>query len=239
LIDQPDKPQLPSLCESADRASRSAQQAFLLINGLQLMLLTLAAFLSGFNLRCIGLQKIIAWSVVAIMLTALCLVTFLRTWTFGDKWFRCRAFSENLKSVIWYFVMSPEALELASVKYLQETKELNNRIPDLQAEFARFDSRGELFTSWMKTSQALPFSKKAPFYIKWRLDDQIGWYSDRAKSNSEREALWFKIIFCIEFVAIVFSILQACQLMRFNPVSGSLLSEPLLSLGSKLSDFPT
>jgi hypothetical protein len=116
--------------------------------------------------------------------------------------------------------MSPEALELASVKYLQETKELNNRLPDLQAEFARFDSRGELFTSWMKTSQALPFSKKAPFYKKWRLDDQIGWYSDRAKSNSEREALWFTIIFCIEFVAIVFSILQACQLMRFNPVSG-------------------
>jgi hypothetical protein len=152
----------PSFGKSADRASANAQLKFLVLNKIQLTLLTIAAFASGLGFTTPAHQRAIAWTVCAMMFATLAVSSSLRIGKFDDRWFRCRAFAENFKSIVWRYVMSAHSTsEVSVMRYLDELKQLSERLPDLQHEFARFADSGHLITDWMRTSQALPIAQKA------------------------------------------------------------------------------
>jgi SMODS and SLOG-associating 2TM effector domain 1/SMODS and SLOG-associating 2TM effector domain 3 len=156
-----------------------------------------------------------------MMLVTLCVSTALRLGKFDDRWFRCRAFAENLKSIIWRFVMtSPIAADDAEAIYLSEVRELKKRLPDLEKEFIVHGGSGDLITAWMRTTQALPISSKTALYRKDRLEDQITWYSEKASQNARSETRWFWFVFVVEFVAILCAAYQAWQLKEMNLVGG-------------------
>ncbi len=211
----------PSLRNSADHASAKAQRTFLILNRIQLTLLTLVAFVSGLGFATARHQQQIAWAVCLMMFATLGVSTSMRIGKFDDRWFRCRAFAENFKSIVWRYVMSPTgAAEESVLEYVDELKQLSERLPDLQHEFARFSNSGHLITDWMKISHSLPITRKAALYRELRLEDQVTWYASKASLNSKLEDRWFWTIFCVEFGAIVCSAIQAWQLSRFSLVSG-------------------
>ena len=211
----------PQLRDSADLASAAAQRRFLLLNRVQLTLLSVVAFVSGLSFETHSHQRAAAWSVCAFMFVTLAVSTSLRVGKFDDRWFRCRAFAENFKSIVWRYVMSSHDTEdVSAITYLDELQQLKERLPDLQREFALYSGSGNLITDWMRISQALTITEKVKLYRELRLEDQVTWYASKAKQNSQLETRWFWTIFCVEFVAIVFSAIQAWQLMKFSPVSG-------------------
>jgi hypothetical protein len=108
----------------------------------------------------------------------------------------------------------------AETKYLREVKELNERLPDLQREFAKYTVSGQLVTEWMRSSHTLPFDQKIALYRELRIKDQADWYSKKAKFNCRMEQNWFWAIVASEFVGLVIAAIQAWLLLGFNPVSG-------------------
>jgi hypothetical protein len=214
--------EFPAVRESADRASASAQRTFLQLSTAQLALLSLTAFIAGLGVKTSTNQRLLAWSIFGTMLLTLCVASALRIGRFDDRWFRCRAYAENFKSIVWRYVMSAHCSDRANItKYLDETRQLSARLPELQKEFARFSSsETQLITEWMRTAQALTLPEKLKLYRASRLDDQISWYSNKARLNAQFETRWFWAAFVIEFSVIVLSLIQASTLMEFNPVGG-------------------
>jgi hypothetical protein len=155
------------------------------------------------------------------MLLTLAVSSILRIGRFDDRWFHCRAYAENFKSTVWRFVMSQyDGTKGAETKYLREVKELNERLPDLQREFAKYTVSGQLVTEWMRSSHTLPFDQKIALYRELRIKDQADWYSKKAKFNCRMEQNWFWAIVASEFVGLVIAAIQAWLLLGFNPVSG-------------------
>jgi hypothetical protein len=211
----------PLLRDAADSASSAAQRHFLSLNRAQLTLLSCVALLSGLNLETNEHQRIAAWVICAIMFVALAISSALRIGKFDDRWFRCRAFAENHKSIVWRYVMSSYVeADASETRYLGELQQLKERLPDLQQEFALYSGSGRLFTDWMRICQALPVAEKDKLYRDLRLEDQITWYASNARHNLQMETRWFWTVFCVEFAAIVLSALQAWQLMKFSSISG-------------------
>lgn len=215
------KPDYPSIRESANQASLSAQRTFLRLNRALLILLTTTAFASGLGFKTPEYQRATAWMVCGIMFINLALVTSLRIGKFDDRWFRCRAFAETFKSTVWRYIMSPNGVDDESdLQFIDATKQLSERLPDLQKEFARFNISGDLITDWMRSAHCLSIEEKTSLYRKLRVQDQIEWYSVKSKFNCREERYWFWAIFIVQFVAFAFSIFQASQLPAFHPVGG-------------------
>jgi hypothetical protein len=214
-------PEYPPLKEAADRASAKAQRTFLLLNRTQLVLLTSVSFAAGLEFSTPSEKRILDWSICAIMFATLAVSGALRIGKFDDRWFRCRAYAENLKSIAWQYVMSQNNTnDVNATRYLSELNSLRERLPDLQRELVRFENSGHLITTWMVTFHDLPIETKAALYREQRLEDQIAWYSIKGRRNSEMEDRWFWSIFIIEFAAVACSAIQSWQLMKFNPVGG-------------------
>lgn len=215
------EPDYPPLRNAANQASISAQRVFLWLNRIQLALLTSAAFVSGMEFKTPEHKYEEAWLVFAVMLSALAVTTILRIGKFDDKWFRCRAYAENFKSMVWHYVMSANsASDSGEAEFLNSIAHLKERLPDLQKQFARYGVAGKLITEWMRKARALPIEHKLAIYHTLRVDDQMNWYSDKAKFNCRKEGEWFWSVVIIEFLAVAGAALQANQLLQFNPVSG-------------------
>jgi hypothetical protein len=211
----------PSLNEAADQASGKAQRNFLRLNIALLTILALTALVSGWTAACPEMQRGIAIGIALLMFAALAITTILRVGKFDDRWFRCRALSENIKSATWFFVMCPQALVASSEGvYLKEVDELQKRLVQIAKEVALCDEGGPLVTSWMKETQKLPIDQKLAVYRQNRVQDQLIWYFKKSKLNTNREKHWFLAIFIIEFVAVAYAALQAWQLWQVNVVGG-------------------
>ena len=211
----------PSIQRSANEASGSAQHVFLWLNKLQLILLVLTAIVSGWGPTAPDIQRIVGIAVAITMMVALAIEIALRIGKFDDRWFRCRALAENIKSAVWYFVMSPaDHTSLAEVEFLGQIEQLQERLPDLAKELSLHDDTGSLVTDWMRQTQLLPFAQKLVLYRKQRIDDQQQWYHRNAKGNVKRERIGSWAIFALEFIAIGYAFLQAWRLWEFNAVGG-------------------
>jgi len=189
------------------------------LNALQLAVLTIIAFIAGWAPAAPASQRIVAIVVCALMVLALALTTALRIGHFDDRWFRCRAFAENIKSAAWFFMMANPGPE-AEAEFTKEVEEIRERLHEVIKEVTSYESDGDIITEEMKTAQALPQPGKLAFFREQRLDDQRRWYRSKARYNARREQYWFAAIFTIEFLALAYAAMQAWKLWEFNAVGG-------------------
>jgi hypothetical protein len=209
----------PSLKEAADAASDSAQAAFLKLNLAQLSLLVITALISGWTPSSHEAQRAVAVAIACTMFLALAVVTVLRLTKFDDRWFRCRALAENVKSAVWYFVMSPASSAISGEgAYLAEIEEMRKRLEQVTKDVALRDSGGPLITIWMKQTRELSLDQKLSLYREKRLDDQRTWYLRHSQLNTKREKRWFGAILAVEFTALAYAVLQIWQLLEFNAI---------------------
>ena len=211
----------PSLKDAADEASGKAQRNFLGLNIALLAILALTALVSGWAPDDLERKRSVAMAIAVLMLAALAITTMLRIGKFDDRWFRCRALAENMKSAAWFFVMCPQAqIILSESNYLKEVAELQKRLLPVAKEIALCDEGGSLITTWMKETQSLPLEQKLAIYREHRVQDQLIWYFEKSRLNIRHEKNWFVAIFVIEFVAVAYASLQAWQLWGVNAVGG-------------------
>ncbi len=211
-------PVFPAIRELANRASILAQKRYVYLNATQLALLSTTALCAGLNPVSQARQRLVAYSVCFLMFIGLMVWVALQIGRFEVRWFKCRAFAENSKSIVWRFVMSdlniPRERELV---FLDEWRELRGRLPELQSEFALCAS-GNLVTPWMHQVVNLSLQEKVQCYRKYRLQNQLDWYSANSSKNSFQRTIWFWSLFLTQCVIILVAALQAWLLIKVNLV---------------------
>jgi hypothetical protein len=209
----------PALKRSADAASARSQAMFLRLSVVQLLLLGLAAIVSGYNPLDAQQQRVVAIATFLLMVAALAVSIALKLGRFDDKWFRCRSAAENVKSAMWYFVMaSEERAAQSEQEYQQRLQDIQQRIPGLAALLAVDRVQGAEITDWMLRTRSLTTPERLKMFVEGRLQNQIDWYQSKAKENAENEVSWQWTVFVLEFIAIVYAALQAWKLWPFNAV---------------------
>jgi hypothetical protein len=211
--------QYPALRDAADRASSSAQNKFMWLQRLQLAALVIAAALAGWSPTTEHQRKIIAILTFSGMVVALAFSLALQLGEFDDHWFKCRAYAENMKSAAWKFAMTPDQLSASAEKlYLEEMENLHKRLPGEDAVILRYGYAGPSITDSMRSIQALDLDSRTSLYKKYRVEDQVKWYSDNSKYNQSKEGLWYWVIFVVQFVGVILAALQISYPARYNVV---------------------
>lgn len=212
-------PAYPEMHKLADDASNRAQSVYLWLNIVQIILLCAAALISGVNPLRADNQREVAVLVCVVMFVSLGVWMALQVGRFEVRWFKCRAFAENSKSVVWKYVMAePYGCEPKELLFLKEWQSLKERLPELQREFAIAASSIDLVTPWMREISALPIKDKADCYRRLRLNDQLKWYAGNSAKNRARQSAWFWTIFALQCVIIAIACIQAYLLWKVNLV---------------------
>jgi hypothetical protein len=211
----------PAFKRTADAASGAAQRSFLQLSEAQLSLLAATAVVSGWTPVSDNWQRAAAILICLLMTAALAVNLWLRQGRYDDTWFRCRALAENIKSAMWYFIMSSSNQQPENEReYLRQIEEVQERLPGLDKELSLHRVEGPMVTHWMRHAQALPTEEKLDLFRAERVQDQIEWYQSKAAFNAWREKQWQAAIFILEFIALVYAGLYAWKLWQFNAVGG-------------------
>ena len=212
-------PKYPSMRDAADKHACIAQRRYFAATTAQLSLISASALVAGLNTKSPHDQSFVAWSVCVLMFLTLVTSLVLKVGRFEVRWFKCRAFAETAKSLVWQYVMAvDDPTKCNETAYVREWVDLENRLPELHREFAISSPDGDLVTTWMTSVLKLELPEKINLYLKRRLNDQRDWYSDNARKNAALHERWFWAVFVLEAAAILYAALQAWRLLPLNLV---------------------
>lgn len=129
---------------------------------------------------------------------------------FERKWFAFRAVAESIKSLSWQYAMAcgdfnesnPDVSRLF-LQRIERIKEIFQINPD--PETISIESSNDLKQSMIEARE-MGWQNKKKIYIKERLEDQIKWYTNKAKINKNRSDLYDWIIITFQIVGILISL---------------------------------
>lgn len=126
------------------------------------------------------------------------------------KWFAFRAVAESIKSLSWQYAMacgdfSESNLDVSRLflQRIERAKEIFRLNPD--PETISIESSNDLKQSIVEARE-LGWENRRKIYIKERLEDQIKWYTNKAKINKKRSELCDWIIIILQIAGILISL---------------------------------
>lgn len=129
---------------------------------------------------------------------------------FERKWFAFRAVAESIKSLAWQYAMvcgdfsernhDANELLLQRIKCAKEAFQIN---PDPKT--IPIGVLNEIKKSILEARKA-GWQNKRNIYMKERLEDQITWYTNKAKINKQRSELYDRIVIVLQTVGIAISL---------------------------------
>lgn len=217
----------PALWRSGDAASRTRQKHFLILVRLHLSLLAATGLIAAWNPSDPLHEKVVSWSIVGTMLVALVVSFAIKQLKLDDAWFRTRAFAENAKEAAWRFMMhSAQAPTPADSNdpiksaYLDTLQKIRERFPGMAKEIATAGDAGAEITQQMQSVRAMSTADRCSLYLKDRIQDQLDWYTSKAKANAKSETRWFWFILAAEGTALLAAIIRLSLVQEFNPTGG-------------------
>jgi hypothetical protein len=170
-------------------------------------------------------DHIVSGTIALLMFAALIVGLVLRLAHMDDAWFRARAFAENAKGAAWRFMMKPKPTvvtedEAEEKAFLEELQQIRGRFPQVERHLSKYDKGGKELTAKMREIRAMQIDDRLSFYLRSRLQDQIDWYRQKAKTNAEAESRWFALILIVEAVAIIAAVVRILTVHEYNPTGG-------------------
>ena len=205
----------PSLFQSADKASNSAQRRYLRLQKCHIICLILGSI--GAALATIvqgGAITLIYIAVAIVLVTGVILTWVSRVRRDNKTWFDCRAIAESTKTVTWRYMMKASPFKDDSIARL----EFINQLQRIRKEryFSSHDLAQSLDASARSISDHMDYvrqkslNERHQLYLDSRIRDQKNWYSKEAKFNSRAESFWFWVVFAFQMFAISLAVLLAC-----------------------------
>jgi hypothetical protein len=241
-------PVYPGLHQAADAASLEAQRGHLGVTRATLAFLIVTAMVSAWPTPDATTQRNVAIATAGLMFFALVLSIIHRAQAYEAQWFKCRAIAENVKGAAWVFAMQPAPTDNATRakrddEFLAEIERVRARFPDLSAQLAEHLTTGTSeITDWMRETQALPLADKILVLKKLRIQDQIAWYTGKAKASARSGRHWSIGLILLEGGAVGIAILQAWLLwpLSASGVAATVASAALTWIQTKrFSDLAT
>jgi hypothetical protein len=204
----------PALFAAADAASVSGQRWYARLVELDLGLILVAALAGG--LSSIGpnnWRQLCAVAAAITVGTAAILRWVNRAMRRDKTWFDGRTVAESVKTASWRYMMRVDRFagddRTAEKDFVDELKDILKARSDLTLDVPK--SVESQITPGMQSVRALEFPARKSFYIENRVQNQVGWYSDRAALHRRRATTWFLVGIGAEVIAVVLAVIRAVK----------------------------
>lgn len=200
-----DNAEFPGLYRSSDTLSYESQRHFFGMLLLNLLLLVLAGILSVVNSE--------AWQAALlqalVLLGALACSVYLAAKRPDRVWYGARAVAESVKTVTWRYICKAEpfdhfdttdrAMFLTRLSKIVDqnravSEALTDHLDQNQITASMSGARSDNLTARMKR------------YKQFRIDDQLGWYSEKARANRKNARTFFGFLITVNALAICFAL---------------------------------
>ena len=206
----------PDLYEAAETAAARSQKKFLLERGFEFAALVAAASFGEIPRSSIGHEG----PVIAFAFFALALI--LRVSGVGDRaekrWYDARAAAESVKSASWQYSVGGESYRMsdqtADTRFIGALEEMLATLPDL--DIGATPDSGPAITPEMRDLRNSAQSERARAYLLQRVQDQVRWYSQKAKWNKDKARLWRWILIAVQSSAVLLGGLRVLGVFDVN-----------------------
>ena len=194
----------PALHRSANQHSLNAQHTFLLWFKIRLGGLVVAAIGGAITWTIHG-RPLVGGAVAVVAFAAALAAELVLAIQRPDRiWYEGRAAAESAKTLTWRYMVHGEPFEGsvadADKRFLIELRDI---LHDLGALALRALSDHEVqISAKMREIRALPFADRRAVYLAQRIQDQEGWYANKAAWNTKRATFWMVTSVALEFLGL-------------------------------------
>lgn len=128
-----------------------------------------------------------------------------------NGWQNARFIAESVLSNSWLFsfrIGIYGADEKTAIKNFIDTIDKIQKEVELKNFLSIYSSDFPSIADWMKSNfNETSIKTKKDFYIRYRLDDQISWYNNKAKFNRKQSSFWFGLSLILLLAGIILTML--------------------------------
>ena len=205
----------PSLYQSADQASLSAQRHYFRLQTGHVACLILGS--AGAVLATILPVASVTWAYIVLAIVLAISIVFAwvsRERQYDRVWFDCRAIAESTKTATWRFMMKAAPFKddsTARQSFIDQLRRIRKARPSSPKDLAQsLDENARLISCSMDSVRQKPLNERQKIYLKSRLLDQKIWYLNKAKFNSRKESFLFGAVLTLQILAVFFCNYSGC-----------------------------
>ncbi|MFF3638758.1 DUF4231 domain-containing protein [Streptomyces sp. NPDC002250] len=210
--------ELPELFRTADTASLQGQRVYIGATKIRLSLAVAAAVFAAVSIKVGDTWDLAALSVACAFIATLMVEFWLLTRNPERDWYDGRALAESIKTLSWRysigaapFILSSPDME-AERQFIQEVQKLIDEAPADSIVI----SDPVRVTEQMRSLRKKDLELRKRVYLESRIQDQLEWYSSKAKFNSRRARSWRLALISIEGTGIIVALLKAGDVINFD-----------------------
>lgn len=200
----------PYAYDRFNNISRICQTRYLNLIKAQSYILILMALLSSFSIATDESEEIVRYSIVILSITTLGIIIFQQNKNYMTGWQNSRFIAESVLSNSWLFsfrIGIYNSDEKTAIQNFIDTVDKIQKEVELKNFLSISNSTLPAIADWMKINfNDIDISTKKTFYIKYRLDDQISWYTKKSEFNMKQSSLWFTLSLILLLSGIILSI---------------------------------
>ena len=200
---------LPVLFRSTGKASGRAQTSYTRLIAADLALMIISAMLGALSVGSGPAKSTLAVASGAMMAVSLILTGVLGTRRPEKKWYGGRAIAESVKTLAWRYMVGAEpygvSVPEATVdkKFLATLEDILKERKEFQWEIDDVVSKQPEITERMQEIRKLSLEERKAVYSKYRVNNQLEWYSRKAAKSRAREVVWFWSIIAAQALAFI------------------------------------
>ncbi len=206
----------PSLYQSADQASLSAQRSYLRFYLWHLFSLILGSLIVVLAMTIPVLDVTWTYIVLSIILVTGVVLTWVSRVRRDDKvWFDCRAIAESTKTATWRFMMKAAPFKddsIARQSFIDQLRLIRNERHFSSHDLAQsLGENAQSISCFMDDMRLKSVNDRRKVYLESRLCDQKTWYSKKATFNARKESCWFWTVVALQILTVAFAIIRAAS----------------------------
>lgn len=204
-------PEYPTIYSSCSETARSSQKHFLWAVRLRLAGTVTAAVAGLAYWELSSVQKWFGTIAVASFLVSIFAELYILRGRPDRVWYQARAGAESIKTLCWRYAVGGEpfgkstpAAKVESLLLARMTDTLDT-LRDLL--LVAPSSPGVAITDWMSSTRGDTLAQRKGVYLGGRVNDQISWYTSKAKDAREHSTVWSSILIGCEFAGFMCAVL--------------------------------
>jgi hypothetical protein len=180
----------PALYTSANEGSIKAQRSFLWTMRCEYILLFAVSVASATR----GWSGATPIAITLLLVILAGLFVYRVSKRLDQKWYRCRALAESVKTSTWRFAMRAHPFEnnssigIPTGNFRNLLREILHANREIAANLKMIDV--EEVTQSMLTIRQLSLENRMNYYVKHRIDNQRIWYATKSKANERALSIW-------------------------------------------------
>ena len=203
----------PDSYEYFNNISKKCQTKYIVLLKAQLLLLLIIAVISILPVFKIELENYKQAINIFFIVFVLALMILQFSKNYMEGWQKARFLSESILSNCWLLIFKCESYN--EVEYDEALSKFQKRIKEMKEEININDfllisdpiNCDHDNPKWILDNYFASLNDKKTFYLKYRIENQINWYSEKSKSNNSSSTSFFILGIVSMILGIVLSIL--------------------------------